>query len=116
MPEFEKITEVRESLKQYLITNFEIIKLQATERASVIGSVLASKLVVGLTVFLFVFTLSIGLGFYLSALLGDTYSGFAIIAGFYFLLVIVLLIGRKKLIENPLRDKIIKKILESKMP
>jgi len=115
MPEFEKLTEVSESLKQYLITNFEIIKLQATERTSVIGSVLGSKLVVGLTVFLFVFTLSIALGFYLSALLGDTYSGFAIIAGFYFLLAIVLLIGRKKLIETPLRDKIIKKILESKI-
>ncbi|MDO9152936.1 MAG: phage holin family protein [Paludibacter sp.] len=113
MSEFNKFEEISDSLKQYLMLNYEIVKLQATERASVIGSSLVSSLVVGISAFLFVFTLSIGLGFYLSALLGDAYSGFAIIAAFYFLLAVVLFIGRKKIIEKPLRDKIIKKLLEN---
>jgi hypothetical protein len=55
-----------------------------------------------------------GVGFYLSALLGDTFSGFGIIAGFYLLISIILLIGRKRLIEKPLRNKIIRKLLGTK--
>jgi len=114
MPEFKKLEELTDSLKQYLLLNIEIIKLEATNHVSAIGSTVASSLIVGISAFLFVFTLSIGLGFYLSALLGDSYSGFAIIAAFYFLLAIILFLGRKRLIERPLRNKIIEKILEEK--
>lgn len=111
MSEFNNIEEISDSLKQYLMLNYEIVKLQATERASVFGSFLVSTLVVGITTFLFVFTLSIGLGFYLSALLGNAWAGFAIIAAFYFVLAIIIFLGRKKMIEKPLRDKIIRKLL-----
>ena len=114
MPEFKKLEELSDSLKQYLLLNIEIIKLEATNHVSAIGSTVASSLVVGISAFLFVFSLSIGLGFYLSALLGDSYSGFAIIAAFYFLLAIILFLGRKRLIERPLRNKIIEIILEEK--
>jgi len=110
MSELNKFEGISDSLKQYLILNYEIVKLQATEKASVIGSSLVSTLLVGISAFLFVFTLSIGLGFYLSSLLGDAWSGFAIIAAFYFLLSIILFLGRKKMIEKPLRDKIIQKL------
>jgi hypothetical protein len=51
MPEFKKIEEISDSLKQYLILNYEIVKLYATERASVIGSSLISSLIVGLSAF-----------------------------------------------------------------
>jgi len=114
MPEFKKLEELSDSLKQYLLLNIEIIKLEATNHVSAIGSTVASSLIVGISAFLFVFTLSIGLGFYLSALLGDSYSGFAIIAAFYFLLATILFMGRKRLIERPLRNKIIEKFLEDK--
>jgi len=116
MPELKKLEELTDSVKQYLLLNIEILKLEATNQISVIGSSVVSSLVIGISAFLFVFTLSIGLGFYLSALLGDSYSGFALIAAFYFLLVIILLVSRKKMIEKPLRNKIIEKILEDKAP
>lgn len=114
MNEFDKIEDITESLKQYVMVNFEIIKLEATERTSVIGSSFVSGLIVAIAAFLFVFSLSIGLGFYLSALMGDTYSGFVIIAGFYFLLALVLFLGRKKFLETPFRDKIIQILLENR--
>lgn len=114
MPEFKKLEEISDEFKQYLTVNYEIVKLHATERASVIGSSLLSSLLVGLAVFLFLFTLSIGVGFYLSALLNNMYSGFLIIAGFYFLLASILYIGRKRMIQKPLRNKIIQKLLNSK--
>jgi hypothetical protein len=111
MSEFQKFEDVIEKLKQYLILNFEIVKLQAIEQASVIGASLMSSLIVATSAFLFVFTLSIGLGFYISSLLGDMYSGFLIIAGFYLLLSLILFIGRKKMLEKPLRDKVIQTLL-----
>lgn len=116
MPELKQLEELTDSVKKYLLLNIEILKLEGTKQASTIGSSVASSLIVGVSAFLFVFTLSIGLGFYLSALIGDSYSGFAIIAAFYFILVIILLISRKRYIEKPLRNKIISKILETPKP
>lgn len=113
MPEFQKIEELTDTVKQYVLLNIELLKLEATKQVSTIGSSVVGALIVGIAAFLFVFTLSIGLGFYLSALLGDSYSGFAIIAAFYFLLVIILFLGRRKHIEKPLREIIITKILEN---
>lgn len=113
MPELKKIEGFSESVKQYLMLNYEIIKLEVTRKTSEIGATLFSSFLLGTALFLFVFALSMGVGFYLSALLGDTFSGFGIIAGFYLLISIILLIGRKKLIEKPLRNKIIRKLLGS---
>jgi len=113
MPEYNKLEEITDSIKEYLLLNFEILKLEATERISQIGASLTAVLLVSVSVFMFVFMLSIGLGFYISAMLGNAYSGFAIIAAFYFVLAILLFIGRKKLIEKPLRDKIIEKTLKN---
>lgn len=112
MPILQKLEELSDDVQQYLLLNLEILKFETINLISIVGSSVISSLIIGLSAFLFIVTLSIGLGFYLSALLGDSYSGFAIIAAFYFLLTIILIVGRKKMIEKPLRNKIIKKILE----
>lgn len=116
MPELKKLEELTDSVKQYLLLHIEILKLEGIKHASTIGTTVISSLIMGASVFMFVFALSIGLGFYLSALLGDSYSGFAIIASFYMLLTLIILIGRKRFIEKPLRNKIISKILETTNP
>lgn len=113
MPELEKIEGLSNGLKQYILLNYEIVKLEVIRKTSEVGSSLFSSLLLGIVLFLFAFALSMGVGFYLSALLGDTFSGFGIIAGVYLLLSIILLIGRKKLIEKPLRDKIIRKMADN---
>jgi hypothetical protein len=113
MSEYVKIDGLTESLKQYVDTNIELIQLEVVERFSVIGASLISIVFVGITGVLFVLFISIGAGFYLSYLLGNYYSGFAIIAGFYLLLFLILIIGKKKLFEKPLRDKIIQKAIST---
>ncbi len=110
MQQSEKIEELSESLKMYVNTNCELIKLQATERTSVIGAAMISIILIVLLGVLFLLFISFWAGFYLSEKLGDNYSGFVIVAGFYFLLCVILIIGRKRLIEKPIRDKIILKI------
>jgi hypothetical protein len=114
MSELEKIEGLSDSIKQYIQLNYEIVKLEATRKTSEIGSSLLSSLVLGIALFLFIFASSIYVGFYLSVLLGDTFSGFGIIAGFYLLISIILFFARRKLIEKPLRDKIIETLLADK--
>ena len=109
MSENNELEEFTESLKKYLGTNYGLIKLEATERYSVISSELISGFVIAILGMLFLFFISLGAGFYFSKKLGDDYSGFLIVAGFYFLLTIIFIIGQKKIVEEPIRDKIIRK-------
>lgn len=111
MPDQEKLQDLTENLKTYLSTNYELIRLQTTDRASVIGSGMMSSLLIGFAGMLLLLCITLVAGFYLSSLLGDSYSGFAIVAGFYLLVILILVIGRKKLIERPMRDRIIRKML-----
>jgi len=103
-----KMEELTENLKKYVNTNYELFKLQAAERASVLGAGLIGWAIIGFVVVLFVFFLSLCAGFYLSALLNNPYAGFVIITGFYLLVGLVLVLGRKKLLEGPLREKIVR--------
>ena len=112
MIEKEKIEELTKSLKVYVQTNIELIKLEATERTSVFGSSLISILLVGFSLFLFVLFISISAGFFLANYFNDNYTGFLLVTIFYFLLTLILIMGRKKFIERPIRDKIIRRILK----
>jgi len=114
MPEIEKLKEIIDNLNQYLMLNIEILKLEATNHVSKTGSLLIGLCIVSISTFLFVFSLTLGLGFYISFLLKDSFSGFLIVAAFYVLLTILLFLVRKKMIEKPLQNKIIEKILEDK--
>jgi hypothetical protein len=114
MPELKNLEELTISLKEYILLNVELIKLEATNQLSKFGASFVSSLVAGISVLLCLITLSIGVGFYLSALLGNSYIGFLIIAAFYFVLTIIVFLTRKRCIEKPVCNKIIEKILESK--
>lgn len=114
MPENGKIEEFTENLKDYVKTNYELIKLQAIERSTVIVADLISDLLIGLVVIFVVLFISFWAGFYISAIIGDIYTGFAIVAAFYMLIAIIMLLVRKKLIERPIRNKIIRKIFNKK--
>lgn len=112
MSETGKIEDLTKSLKVYVQTNIELIKLEATERTSVFGSSLISILIVGFSMFLFVLFISISAGFYLANYFNNNYTGFILVTGFYLLLTIILIIVRKKFIERPIRNKIVKRILK----
>ncbi|HKM92325.1 MAG TPA: phage holin family protein [Prolixibacteraceae bacterium] len=114
MTVYEKIEELTKDIKSYITSNVEIFKLEAVELFSVIGASFISSLIIGVVVFLFMIFLSLSAGFYFSSLLGNNYAGFAIVAGFYLTIAIILIIGRGKLVEKPLQNKIIRKIFNKK--
>lgn len=110
MSEHGKIEELTDSFKRYATTSYDLIKLEASERTSVIGSGLVSSILLGIVGVIFTLFLSFAAGFYISARMGDTWSGFAIVAGFYLVVLLILAAGRKRLVEKPMRDKIIRNI------
>ncbi|MGB4843172.1 MAG: phage holin family protein [Ferruginibacter sp.] len=110
MQENIKIEELTTNLKRYANTSYELIKLEATEKTSVMGAGLISGILVAYAGLLFVLFLSLGLSFYLSHLVGNSYAGFLIVGGFFLLLALILFMGRKKLVDKPIRNLIIRKI------
>ena len=111
MLDHNKIEALTDSLHSYVKKNCEIIKFEAIEHTSSIGSSIITNLILVLvTVFIMLFV-SLSVGFYLSDVIGNTYVGFLIVAGFYLIIGTILLIGRKTFMEKPLRNKIIYKIL-----
>lgn len=107
----EKIEELIEQLKLYSVTTIKVIKLETVERSSALLSNLISRVIIGVIATLFAFFLSLGICFYLSELFNNSYMGFGLVAGFYLLLGIVLIIGRKKLLIKPIRERMIQEML-----
>jgi hypothetical protein len=105
----EKIEEIIVNLKSYTNSTIEIIKLEAVQYASSIIANLSSGLILGLVIIFFTFFLSLGISFFLSELFGNSYLGFGIVAGVYLLLGFILIVGRKKLLNKPIKEKIIQK-------
>jgi len=99
------------SLKVYIQTNIELIKLEATDRVSVLGADVVSGLIVAFPLLLFIFFLSFGVGLYLAACFENNYMGFLLVAVFYLFLTCLLILTRKRIIINPIRNAMIKRIL-----
>ncbi len=110
MKEQGNFEEITDSLKNYVATTIELNKLKLIDRTAHLGSGIIFGMIVALFATLSVIFLSISAGFYLSSILGDTFTGFAIVGGFYLLILLILLLARKKLVDQTLRNKIIRKV------
>lgn len=109
MLEQQNIDKITDDLEKYVKTNYELIKLETTKSVADISSGLMSGILVGAMGFLSLIFIGLSGGYYLSQLLEDYSLGFGIIAGFYFLVAMILLLSRKSMIEKPLKNIIIKK-------
>lgn len=113
MIEQDKLEKLTENLNKYVKTSFELVKLEATERACVVGSKLIVSLILLVVLCLFVLFISLSASFYLSDYFNNNSIGFVIVSAFYFFIGLILVIGRKTLLERPLRNKIIRKIFST---
>ena len=108
----DKLEELTLSINRCINTNVELLKLEATERSSIVLSSMVSSMIVAIISILFVLFFSIAIAFCISKYMGINYAGFAIVAAFYFLVGLILIIGRKKIIESPIREKFISNALQ----
>jgi pilus assembly protein TadC len=104
--------QMKEQLQNYTKLRIDLVKAQFTEKVSLLAGKLFAAIVM-----LFVFTLAILFvsllaGFYFARIYDSLLVGFGIVALFYVLLFIVILIFKKRLIELPVANQIVETIYD----
>lgn len=97
---------------EYLNTRLELLKLKTVDKTSEIISSVVSKLALILFFVIFTLVLSMGAAFWIGDILGKTFYGFFIIAGFYLVAGLVLYACRRKWLKAPIANTLIRKILK----
>jgi len=99
------------SAETYSKTSVELIKLKTVDKVADIVSTLIASLPVVIALTLFFITLNFGISLWLGALMGQSYLGFFVVAGFYGLAGIILYAFRIKWIKKPLNNSMINQML-----
>jgi phosphoglycerol transferase MdoB-like AlkP superfamily enzyme len=103
-----------EKAEVYTKTTMELLKLQAIDKSADVVSSLAVRLAIFMVVVLFTLIINIGIALWIGELLGKSYYGFFIVAGFCVLIAILLYSFRNQWIKEPLSNSIITKLLKQK--
>ena len=107
---FERVEELADTIKEYVNTRINSVKLSVAEKSSaVIANVLAGLIVACVFVFFIIFA-SIALSFGLGEWIGKTWAGFLIVAGLYLLAGIIVWSGRGKIIRLPIMNAMIRQL------
>jgi fatty acid desaturase len=94
------------------ITTLQLAKLKAIDKTSdVVSSFVPHWIVLVILTFFMVF-LSIGLSMFISEIVGKTWSGFIIVAGFYALVAFILHFFMHKRIKKHIRNYVIRQLLK----
>ena len=103
------IEPLMEKVEAYGKTTFELLKLKALAKTADVTSSLLSRFLLILLVSLFVFTLNIAVALWIGDLLGKNYYGFFIVAGFYAIVSVILLIAHPS-VKSRVSNTIIKQL------
>lgn len=96
----------------YAKTSFDLIRLKTIDKTSEIVSSGVPNTIALVLITIFMVFLNLGLGLWLGDILGKTYYGFFVVAGFYIFLWIVLRIFLYKWLKDLVRNNIIKQFLK----
>lgn len=106
------IKTLLEKTEHYMRTSAELYKLKAVDKSADVISSLAARLAVIVVITLFFLILNIGISLWIGEMLGRSYYGFFIVAGFYALAGAILYAFRNKWIKEPMRNSIITNVLK----
>jgi hypothetical protein len=102
------IESLFERAEAYGKTTYELSKLKLLETTNILVSSVIARLSVMLMISMFSFVLSIGVALWLGDVLGKSYYGFFVVAGFYMISGIVLHFFLYKWVKKPISELIIK--------
>lgn len=101
-----------EKIKEYFSSRILLLKLEGTERISEAISVLFRKIVLVLILFSFLFFVSVAFALWMGKIYDSNITGFLITGGVYFLVFIVFLVLRKKLLEKSIKDEVVRTLFK----
>jgi hypothetical protein len=106
------IESLYEKAQAYGKTTYELSKLKLLETTNIVVTALIARLSVMLMIAMFSFVLSIAVSLWLGDLLGKSYYGFFVVAGFYFIAGIILHFFLHRWVKKPISELIIKQALQ----
>jgi hypothetical protein len=108
----EKTEDLTSHLSDYLDTFYRLTVLNVTQKATNMASAVLSAIVLCTLGMFVIFFTGFGIAWWLGDILKSRAGGFLIVAGFFLLIVLGIILFRKKIIFPLIRNKIIRKIYE----
>lgn len=103
---------IKQELEANIEARLELLKLETTEKIARLSGIISVVIIAGVLFLFMLLSISLMAGFYFSRLLNSDFYGFAVVAGFFLLSFIIMIIfGRKKL-ATFVTDKMIEAIME----
>lgn len=110
---FAQVEELASSVKEYVNTRLNAVKLNAAEKSSgIIAAVIAGFIVAAVFLFFLVFV-SIALAIGLGEWIGKPWSGFLIVGFLYLVIGMVVWLARAKIIQLPIMNALIKQFFSN---
>jgi hypothetical protein len=94
-------------IKEYFTTIGELTKLKIIDKLSSGLSAVVASIILVLLISLVIILASIGTALWINECLGDSFSGFFIVAGFYLIVCFLVYLGKETLIKKSVTNKII---------
>lgn len=98
-----------EIIKEFASKRLNLLKMEVTEKTSVTAGTITFLVLAAIAALFFIILFNIGLGLLIGYWLGNYAYGILIMAGLYFLILIIVFLSRKS-ITNSVADKIIRLI------
>ena len=107
--QFESLLE---SVAEYGITSYELVKLKTIDKTSDVVSSLIPHAVVFFILMSFLLFLNLGVAFWLGEMFGNTFYGFFVVAAFYGIVGLILHFFMHDRIKENISNFIIKQLLK----
>lgn len=91
----------------YTKSSIDLLKLLAIDKSANMLSSVISTIIISIAVLCLTMMLNIGAALWIGKLIGSSIGGFFIVAGFYTVVVTVLVAFKKQLLNTPLSNSII---------
>ncbi len=108
-PQTNLIEPLLEKAETYAKTSFELMKLKTLAKTADVSSTLLSRSLFILLVSFFAFAITIAAALWIGDVLGKNYYGFLIVAGFYAIASVILLIAHPS-IKTSVNNTIIRQL------
>lgn len=104
--------QLRWLAERQVYDRLDLYKLQGAEKMAKLAGLMVMGIATGLVGFMALFFISFMAGYFFAAYTGSLYTGFAIVAAFYLLVFVwLMLVGRKKL-SAKISDIVIREIFD----
>ena len=110
---FAKAEELAGTIKEYVNSRIESVKLNAAEKSSAVMANIIAGVIVAMVFLFFIVFGSVALAFGLGQWLDKTWAGFLIVAGLYLLIAMVVWAARGKIIRLPIMNALIQQLFKT---